>query len=234
MAETIPLILKECHRLRKLLRDLQSEIDRGPRVLKAQQQKLVQAEQTHKTAYETIKQLKLKLKDDEGALKTIETQLAKLFQRSMEVTTMKEMEATKSEIAQATAKKEALEDAILGGMTEIEERTANLPQVDETWAQAQKDFTQYQDEAQERLERLIADQKQAQANLANTEATLPPEIKSQVDRLVKAHGADAYAGVVGRVCQHCRTSITEQQRNELLNGRYMTCSSCFRAMYLAE
>jgi predicted nucleic acid-binding Zn-ribbon protein len=90
----VPPILRECHRLRRHLRDLQAEIDRGPRVLKAQQAKLAAAEQAHKDSYDTIKRLKLKQKEDEGTLKQTEAALDKLFKRSMEVTTMKEMEAT--------------------------------------------------------------------------------------------------------------------------------------------
>lgn len=234
MAIPIPQILRDCHRLRKHLRELQAEIDRGPVVLKARQKRLAAEEQAYKDAYETIKKLKLKQKDDEGALKTVETQLNKLQQRSVEVTTMKEMEAVRSEITQATARKESLEDAILSVMAEIEERTADLPNVEKRWADAQAEFAQYQVDAKERLERLIEDQKRSQAELTAVEATLPADVKGSYDRLVKAHGADGFAAVVGRVCQHCRSAITEQQRNELLMGRFLTCPSCFRALYLAD
>jgi uncharacterized protein len=231
---SISPILRECHRLRKHLRSLQEEIDRGPRVMKAQQAKLAAEEQAYKDAYDKIKQLKLKLKDDEGSLKQLETHLGKLFTRSMEVTTMKEMDATRAETATANAKKGELEDAILAGMTEIEERTADLPNVEARWANAQKEFAQYQVDAKERLERMIEDQKLSTAELAKKDAELPPEVKSLYDRQVKAHGADGLAGVVGRVCQHCRATLTEQQRNEMLRGRFLTCPSCYRAMYLAE
>jgi predicted nucleic acid-binding Zn-ribbon protein len=234
MATPVPPILRECHRLRKHLRDLQAEIDRGPRVLKAQQQKLAAEEQAHKDAYDAIKKLKLKQKDDEGSLKTVETQLGKLQQRSVEVTTMKEMQATRSEIDQATAKKEKLEDAILSAMTEIEERTADLPNVEKRWADAQAAFAEYQKGARERMERLLEDQKLSQAELAKVEAMLPADVRGQYDRLVKAHGPDGLAAVRGRVCQHCRSSLPEQQTHELGMGKFMTCPSCFRALYPAE
>jgi predicted nucleic acid-binding Zn-ribbon protein len=234
MAIPVPPILRVCHRLRRHLRDLQAEIDRGPVVLKAQQKRLTAEEQAHKDAYETIKRLKLKQKDDEGSLKTVETQLGKLQQRSVEVTTMKEMQATRSEIDQATAKKEGLEDAILAAMTEVEERTADLPNVEKRWADAQVAFAEYQKDAKDRLERLLEDQKLSQAELAKVEATLPEDVRGQYDRLVKAHGPDAFAAVRGRLCQHCRSSLPEQQTHELAMGRFMTCPSCFRALYPAE
>ncbi|MGL4424541.1 MAG: zinc ribbon domain-containing protein [Gemmataceae bacterium] len=234
MATSNSVLLRECHRLRRHLRELQTEIERGPRTLKIQETRLANEEQLHKDAYETIKKLKLKQKDDEGALKTIETQLGKLYTRSMEVTTMKEMDATKSEMDQAGAKKSALEDSILTTIMDIEERTTNLPKVEAQWKQAQADFAQYQVDAKERLERLLKEQSSSKTLLEDADKLLPVEIQPTYLRLVKAHGADALAGVIGRVCQNCRTTLTEQQRNELLSGRFMTCPSCFRGLYLAE
>ena len=44
MPRTVPEVLKECHRLRRHLRELQGEIDLGPRVMKIQQATLAAAE----------------------------------------------------------------------------------------------------------------------------------------------------------------------------------------------
>jgi uncharacterized protein len=227
-------ILKELHRLRKHLRDLQSEIDLGPRVMKLQQQKLVSEEQAHKDAHESLKRLKLTLKDDEVSLKATEQRLLKLAADMNLAGSKKEYDAKQSEINQANVKKGEFEDAILTGMTRIEERTAGLPDVEKRWADAQKEFEQYKQDARERLERLIADQKATQAELVEVEKRLPPEMKGPYDRMVKTYGPDGLAAVVGRSCQHCRTAITEQQRLNLLNGAFMACSQCARILYLVE
>ncbi len=231
---SVPTILKECHRLRRHLRELQQEIDRGPYVLKAQQKRLADAEADHKNAYETIKQLKLTQKEEESLLKTIEGNLAKLFTRSMEVTTMKEMDATKHEMENANGKKSICEDKILGAIMEIEERTADLPNVEARWAEAQEEFKQYQLEAKERLERMLEDQTACNARLAECDAQLPEDVKSVYDRLVKSHGADGLAGVKGHACQQCRTTMTEDKRDTLASGKFLTCSNCGRALYLAD
>src|SRR5205814_1141543 len=70
--------IRECHRLRSHLRDLQAEIDRGPRVLKARQAKLDAEQKAHHDHHETITKLKLKQRDDEGTLRQTEARLAKL------------------------------------------------------------------------------------------------------------------------------------------------------------
>ncbi len=234
MSTPIPPILKECHRLRKHLRDLQSEIDLGPRVTKIRQKKLAEEEQAHKDAYEAIKKLKLKQKDDEGTLKQTEQRLAKLQADIHSAGSKKEFDAKTAEIAHATAIKNELEDAILSAITEIEERTAALPGVEKKWADAQAEFATAEAEGKERLARMLADQKECQASLLATEAKLPPDVKPQYDRLVKSYGADGLAGVVGRACQQCRTTITEGAKANLVSGSFLCCPSCGRGLYLAD
>lgn len=231
MSTPVTSILRECHRLRRFLRDLQDEINLGPRVQKAQQAKLAQEEQAHKDAYEIIKKLKLQQKADEGSLKVIEQQLDKLQTRSLEVTTMREMEATRSEIAQANDKKSKLEEAILITMTDIEERTANLPNVEKQWADAQQTFKDQQIEGKERLARLQSEQKIAQEDLLKVEATIPANLKSTYASLIKAHGPEGLAGVKDKVCRSCRSTLTAQKLIELNSGQFVSCSNCGRALY---
>jgi predicted nucleic acid-binding Zn-ribbon protein len=234
MATPVTPIFRTCHRLRKLLRDLQAEIDLGPRVLKAKQDWLTQEEAVNKEAHEAVKRAKLKLKDDEITLKQTETALDKHERQLFEVTTMKEIEAKRTEIANAKAKIGTLEDAILVGMSEIEERTANLAKDDKRWADAKAEFKQFEIDGKERYERLLQEQKIAREELAAAEASLPAEVRPTYDRLVKTHGPNALAAVVGKSCQQCRANITEQQLLNLKSGLFMVCPTCGRALYPAE
>src|SRR5262245_23895019 len=156
MSTPVPPLLKELHRLRRHLRDLLSEIDLGPRVMKAQRQKLDAEQQAHQDSHDTLKKRKLKLKEDEGGLKEIEQRLLKLQADVNLAGSKKEYDAKLSEIATATGKKGELEDAILATMGEIEERTADLPNVERMWKDAQGEFEQFKKDAAERLERLLA------------------------------------------------------------------------------
>src|SRR5438477_8508107 len=182
--------LRECHRLRVHIRDLLAEIERGPRVMQEHQEELETARHEHHSHAESITKLKLKQREDEGTLKQTEGRLAKLEEQLTGIANQKEYEAKQSEIAQARAKKGALEDAILTTMGEIEERTAAVPAVEKKWADAQAAFAEYQREAADRLERLKADQEASRAALAKAEATLPEEVKARYDTLVRAHGPE--------------------------------------------
>ncbi|HUR55363.1 MAG TPA: C4-type zinc ribbon domain-containing protein [Gemmataceae bacterium] len=228
---TLSTALRECHRLRKHLKALQEEIDRGPRVLKLQQAALAREEQTHKEAREIITKLKVRQREEEGSLKTVETQLAKSEKQLNDTANQKEYAAKQSEIEQAKAKKATLEDAILATMTEIEERTAALPAVDKQWADAQAEYARQQDEAKERLDRMVADQAASRTELAKHEETLPPKVRTAYDILVKAKGPDALATGKDKVCLGCRTQLTQQRVMELNGGTFVTCPGCGRILY---
>ncbi len=230
---TVTDTLRECHRLRKHLKTLQEEIDRGPRVLKAQQARLAAEEQAHKDHHEAIRQLKLRQRDDEGTLKQAETRLAKLEDQLTGIVNQKEYEAKQSEIRQAREKKGALEDAILATMAELEEKTGRVPEVERQWADARAEFARYEVEAKERVERLHAEQALAREELARVEATLPAKVKTAYDYLVKNRGPDAFAAVKDATCQGCRTGLTQQRIIELQGGQFLPCPTCGRFLYLA-
>jgi predicted nucleic acid-binding Zn-ribbon protein len=224
-------IFRECHRLRKHLRELQTEIDRGPRVLKLRQETLEAERLEHHDHHESIKKLKLKQRDDEGTLKQTDTRLAKLEDQLTGISNQKEFDAKKSEISQAKEKKEALEDAIINTLMLIEEKMAAIPAVEKKLSDAQKDFEDFQKEAMERLARLKADQEASRAALAKAEEGIPEEYRSRYDMIVKKHGPDALAGVKDRICQGCRTKLTEQRQLEITDGIFILCSTCGKMLY---
>ncbi|HEV3083130.1 MAG TPA: hypothetical protein VGY66_25315, partial [Gemmataceae bacterium] len=59
-------VLREIHRLRKDARTLQDEIERVPRMLKAQQAKIVRQEEALREAQEVLKRAKLTTHEKES------------------------------------------------------------------------------------------------------------------------------------------------------------------------
>ena len=226
--------LRECHRLRLHVRELNAEIDRGPRVLREHQGELEEARSAHQAHYDAITRLKLKQREDEGTLKQTESRLAKLEDQLTGISVQKEYAAKESEIEQARGRKGELEDAILATIMELEERNAAIPAVEKAWADAQAEFEQFKVEAAERLERLKADLAASQEELAKYEAELPPAVKRTYDTVVKAKGPDAMAGARNRVCQGCRTTMTEVEYMDLRAGQSHVCVTCGRMQYPLE
>ncbi len=118
-------------------------------------------------------------------------------------------------------------------MGELEEKTAAVPEVEKKWADARAEFAQYEKDAADRLERLKADQIDTQAALAKSEADIPAKNRPTYDQFVKAHGPDAFAAVKDRVCQGCRSGLTQQKVIELSGGVFSQCPSCGKMIYPA-
>jgi predicted nucleic acid-binding Zn-ribbon protein len=225
-------ILRELHRLRKHLRDLQAEIERAPRLLKAHQAKLAQQEAAFRDAQEGLKHLKVNIHENEVSLKSTHQQLAKFERQLNEAGSKKEYDLKQSEISQARQRLDELETKILEGMAESEERTAKLPEQEKAVRQARAEFAEFEKGQEARLGRLRQEKQNAEQELGATEAKLPAAVRPVYDRLVKAYGPDALAAVVDRTCMQCRTGITAQQQNELESEHFVTCKSCGRALYL--
>jgi len=227
-------ILREIHRLRRHAKELQEEIERAPRLLKAHQGKVARQEETFKEAHDTIKHSKVATLEKEAALKTTHQQIAKFQKQLNEAGGKKEYDALQAEISSARREAARLEDQILEGMSRTEELTARVPEQEKAVQQAKKEATQFENDVKARHDGLVDQLRQAQEQLKAAEDQLPPTIRAQYDRMVSSRGEDALASVQGRTCTACYTEITAQSYNELLIGHFVICKSCGRMVYLPE
>jgi uncharacterized protein len=227
-------ILREIHRLRRHARDLQSEIERGPRLQRAQQTKVTKQEEAVREAHDALKRLKMVSHEKEGQLKATLQQISKHERQLNEAGSKKEYDALKTEIAADKKKCQGLEDEILGCMAEIEERTAQLPELEKGVQQAKTEYADYEKNFQSRSTALSEQLNQAFRGIKEVESTLPADIRPQYDRLVTARGEDAMAPVEHRTCMACYTEITAQSYNDLMLSQFVLCKSCGRALYLPD
>jgi predicted nucleic acid-binding Zn-ribbon protein len=227
-------ILREIHRLRRHAKDLQAEIERGPRLLKAQQAKVTRQEEAVREAHDTLKRLKMASHDKEGLLKATLLQIGKHEKQLNEAGSKKEYDALKLEIAADKKKCQELEDEILGYMGEIEERNAQLPALEKAVQQAKAEYAEFEKNSRGRSVGLTEQLNQALAGIKQVESTLPADVRPQYDRLVAARGEDAMAAVENRTCMACYTEITAQAYNDLMLSQFVLCKSCGRTLYLPD
>ena len=223
---------REIHRLRRHARDVQQEIDRGPYTLKARRAVAARAEEAYKAAQDELKKVKVGTHEKESALKSTHTQIAKYEKQLDDVTDKKQYDALKTEIANARQKAQTLEDEILEGMTDAEDRAAKLPSQEAAAKKAKEDLAAFEKEHAERAARLAGQLKETLAQLKTVEARIPEQYVPQYQRMVNAYGADALAGVQNHSCTHCHTNITVQQMHEVETGEFVTCRSCGRGLYI--
>jgi predicted nucleic acid-binding Zn-ribbon protein len=227
-------ILRELHRLRRHTASLQEEINRVPLRIKAQQTRIARQEEEVKAAHDALNHLKVTIRQNEGALKQTHQQIAKFEGQIDLIQSKKENDALQHEIAHARKQCAELEDTILADMTKAEEEGARIPTLEKALQAAKEELANFEKTSKERVATLTAELQKTQGQLKEVEATLPADVRPTYDRLVAAKGEDALSLARAGNCSACHSSLTEQQRNDLLAGRLVTCKTCGRIVYLAD
>lgn len=227
-------ILRELHRLRCHIKNLSDEIERLPKQINAAKGKVARAEDALRQAQDYIKKLKVTNSEKEKALKAKTGDANKYQKQRDEATVKKEYDALQHELAAAQAMCQQLEDEILAGLMEVDERTAGLPALEKGVKQAKDDLANFDQISSKRKAELTEELQKTQQLLKEAEPALPEDIQPIYARGVKARGHDAMALVQDKNCTACYTSITAQQFNELSQGDFVPCKSCGRFLYLAE
>jgi predicted nucleic acid-binding Zn-ribbon protein len=225
------LIMREVHRLRTLARDLQEQLERGPRQLKAQQAKIARFETALREEQDAIKKLKVGTHEKEVSLKTTHGQIAKYQKQLSEAASKKEYDALQNEIAVANERTRQLEDEILAALTESEERTAKLPEMEKGVKQIKEEAVAFEKGTAERNAGLTVHLSETQGRLKEVEATVPADIRNQYNRIVTAMGPDGFAAVRDRICTACHTALTVQHYTDLQQNLFTMCRSCGRILY---
>jgi predicted nucleic acid-binding Zn-ribbon protein len=224
--------MREIHRLRSHAKDLQDRINRGPIQLRAQQANVTKQEEALRQGQDEIKKLKVTMHDKEVSLKTKNQNIVKHEKQLNQAASKKEYDALKSEIEHDRKDVARLEDAVLDAMGAIEEKTAQVPALEKAVKQAKADLASYESESGTRLAALAEERDRALRQLAEVEATIPPDVRETYERMTRGQGEDALAPVLNRTCAACYTEITAQGYNELLAEHFVQCKSCGRILYL--
>jgi predicted nucleic acid-binding Zn-ribbon protein len=228
-------VLKEIHRLRRYLTDLQNRINQLPKrkgslkgIVEHQEKKLADAQAA-------LKHLKVKAHQDDVTLKGTTDQIAKYQGQLNQIMSKKEFDALQHEITHGKEQVSKLEDQILQTLTEIDESTARLPALEKELQQARQELADFDKDSQLREGELTAELAKVKMELTETEASLPEgDLRVQYERLLRQRGDDSFASVRQKTCQACYMEVTSQMSNELNQGRFVLCKSCGRILYLAE
>jgi predicted nucleic acid-binding Zn-ribbon protein len=231
---TLSELFRTIHRLRQHVRGLQTEIDRGPLQLKARQTHSKNQAAAAQMAKDALKKKQVEILEMESELKSSFEQQQKYKRQLNEAKDPKAYEALQHEIATTQAKCAQLEESILAGMTEADEMKAAIPAKEDAAKKAAADLASFDSDQKAKLTRLAEENKKANEELKAAEAQIPNDIRPEYSRRVASYGADALAAVEDHCCSFCRTAASAQQVLNLQMGQYITCTSCYRLLYLPE
>jgi predicted nucleic acid-binding Zn-ribbon protein len=210
---------------------MQSRIDLAPKQVKAQQGLIAKREDEQKQGQEAVKRLKIGIHEHEVSIKAEQQLIKKYEQQLNDITSKKEYDALRHEIAAVQERIRGVEDELLAAMLQVDEEAAKLPALEAGIKKAKAEFDEFNRDLQTRLADWSKQRDSAIGQISAEESKLPEQVRPVYDRMVKSLGADALAAVEGKNCAACYTEMTTQTYHDILNQQFVQCRNCGRILY---
>ena len=237
MAEiNISELMVQIHQIQRQLSDLNSRLQRGPKMINAQEgamkqisSRLEQARTEHQKLLKTAKEKEQSLAQNEAALGRRKNQLH-------EAKNNKEFQALKLQIHADEAVNAVMADETLEAMEkaekfapEIDKIAQELQAVKETLQKTTHHYAQEVPAIRDDIER-------CHGRLREAEKGLPEVFREFYSRLTKVMGGeDAMAPISEqKFCGGCHQQIPINFIAQVIQGKPITCKSCGRLLYVPE
>ncbi len=226
--------LRNLHRIRRQLNDLNERLQRAPRVAQAHQVNVQRLEAELAGLRDEALAMRVAIDDKQGQLASGEANVQKRRLQLREASSNREFQALKDEIAAAEKVNEVLEIEILEAMEKLDEFDERIEKTKAALAKARGEADKATLETKQQQPHIQADTERLQAALSQCEADLPGEFRELYRRVVRQKGEDALAHVRGEFCGGCNQHVPVNLINDLLLNRPATCRACGRLLYLPE
>jgi predicted nucleic acid-binding Zn-ribbon protein len=219
------------HRLHLALHEVQEQLSRGPRQIKAREQLVSQAETDLAAKRDQLKQLRVTSDRKSLDLKTNEAKIADLRGKLNACSSNREFDIIKGQIEADTVANSVLQDEILELFETVDKAQTDIKSAEQKVAKAKEELKRFSDQfaadsagLQSRVADLTGQIKQSESGLGG-------DLAEKYRRLVDAHGAEAMAPCEGGICGNCRVQVTPQNKVRLNAGNVIFCNACGRMLY---
>jgi uncharacterized protein len=227
-------ILRTLHRIHRQLSDLKERLQRGPKQIKAaeanaahRESLLAKAKNEEKTFRVTLDQKQLQLKTAEGKVKDLRVKL-NTAQSNREYQTLLE------QIQACEMANSVLADEILEAMEKVDEFKKRVAKVEADLTAARQKLEKIRAEVAEQQPNLKSDASRLEAELKQSESSLPSEVREPYSRVVNHLGEDALAPVENQCCGGCNQQIPLNLCNRIMTNQAVFCKSCGRMLYMTD
>ncbi len=222
--------LKEIHDLREQLEEQTHLLQQGPLQITARQSSIHAKRAELDARRLKLKQLKVSSEQKSLQLKSNEDRIRDLEAKLHAVSSNREYDALRTQIAADKMANSVLEDEIIEALEGIDAMQLDVNQVDAGIVKIEQELTTFTAVVKERDAGLRQQIEELTAKVGDVESVLPAEVIPTYQRLVAAYGAKALAPVKGRSCGSCYIGLTPQTVVELKGGAIKFCT-CGRLMY---
>ncbi len=162
----------------------------------------------------------------------LRTKLSKYRDQLMQVKTNTEYQAMLHEISFVESQVREKEDLILECMVEADELENSLAEAEKDYEQKQKQAEQQKKEVEAFIDQSREKLSELEEELKAIESQLPKEHLNRYRRIALARGGVAVAPVSNQSCDACHVRIRPQVLAEIRAGRdIILCENCSRILY---
>jgi predicted nucleic acid-binding Zn-ribbon protein len=226
--------LRELHQIHQQLADLRDRLEHGPKQVRARESNVAQLEARLAEAREKAKQTQMGVDRKQLDLKSGEQKVVDLRVKLNSANSNREYQALLEQIAAAEMAGSVLSDEILEGLEKIDQHAVAVMEAEKNLAAGKQELEKARRAVEDSAAAILADVTRLEAELAEAEKALPPDIKADYQRVVRSKGADSLAASEDGVCTGCGQQITLNMQNELKLSKLVFCRSCGRLLYLPE
>ena len=227
-------VLRVLHRLQRQLTDLRERLDRGPRQIRAAEKHVEHSESELTRTKDEAKAIRMAADQKQLQLKSNEDKVKDLRRKLNAAVSNREYQILLEQIAADEMANSVLADEILEALEKADCFRANIAEVEAARNAALKKAEEVRGEVREIEPTLQADVARLEAELHESEATLPNDIRDLYNRIVRQKGEDALAVIEDQYCGGCNQQVPLNSCNAVMLGRPVACKTCGRLLYLPE
>jgi len=227
-------LIRQLHRLLRQNSDIQGQLDRGPKQVKAVQMQVDAATNALNSTREQIKQKRLEADRKQLQLREREQRIAHMEGQLNAAKGNREYQTLKEQIAAERQTNSVLSDEILEALESVDAIHANVDGLVEKLKHCEAEKQKVADSVKQRLEVLSSELQRVQAEMATTQSQLSGEFVAELKRQIVSRGEEALAELDGTSCGGCYTNLNAQILDRLLMNYPVYCPSCGRTIYSPE
>jgi predicted nucleic acid-binding Zn-ribbon protein len=221
----------ELHRLHLALQEVQEQLDRGPRQIRAREQLVTQAEADVATRREQLKSQRMSNDRKTLDLKTNEAKIADLRGKLNAASSNREFDIIKGQIDADTVANSVLQDEILELLDSIDRTQSEIKNAEQKVAKSKEELQRFSTQFAADSTGLRTRAEELSGRVKQSESGLTGDLAERYRRLVEAYGAAAMAPCENGICGNCRVQVTPQSRVKLNAGNVLFCGACGRMLY---
>ncbi|MCC9603327.1 phospholipase [Stieleria sp. JC731] len=224
-------LLRRLHSLHLQVKDLESELARGPRQIKAGEAIVDQCKANVEKARADVKSATMICDDKQLQLKSREDHIDQLKAKLNTASSNKEFNLLKEQIAADEQANSVQSDEILEGLERIDSLNEVVTKAEEELQSNIAEQDERADKVRSRLEVVKGDLAHVREELAKAEKLVPASVKSEYVRLSTSRGDEALAPIEDESCGGCNQMLTTQMIDRIRLGFLIECPACAAWLY---